>query len=124
MATDPGFLAHVGDLFSDLGPVRNGALFGGTSLYLEDAMFAVIFGDQLYMKSDDTLRPAYEAAGSSAFIYTTKTGTRVINGLMSLPDSALDDPQEALEWARRSMVPALQATEEKRASKARKKARG
>ena len=122
MAGDPGFVDHVGDLFADLGPVRRGRLFGGTSLYIGDAMFAVIFGDQLYMKADAALTRLYKDAGSKPFIYDTKTGPRTINGLISLPDSALDDPEEALIWARRSLVPAEAAAAGKRAAKSRKKA--
>ena len=113
MATDPGFLDHVTDLFSDLGPLRKGRLFGGTALYVDDAMFAVIFGDTLYMKSDSDLTPIYANAGSEPFVYDTKTGPRTINGLMRLPDSALDDPEEALVWAQRSLIPARAAAEVK-----------
>ena len=122
MATDPGFLDHISDLFAELGPLRRGRLFGGTALYIGDAMFAVIFGDQLFMKSDATLKPLYEAAGSTAFVYGTKTGERSIAGLMSLPDSALDDPDEAVIWARRSLIPA-EAVAKNRKPKARKKAK-
>ena len=74
MATDPGFLDHVTDLFSDLGPLRKGRLFGGTALYVDDAMFAVIFGDTVYMKTDADLTLIYADAGSEPFIYQTKSG--------------------------------------------------
>ncbi|PHQ95396.1 MAG: hypothetical protein COB39_13015 [Marinosulfonomonas sp.] len=47
MSTDPGFLNHARDLFAGRGPISTGRLFGGTSLYLDGAMFAVIFGDAL-----------------------------------------------------------------------------
>ena len=113
MATDPGFLDHVTDLFSDLGPLRTGRLFGGTALYVDDAMFAVIFGDTLFMKTDADLTPAYLDAGSEPFSYDTKNGVRTINGLMRLPDAALDDPEEAMKWAQRSLVPARKAAETK-----------
>ncbi len=106
MATDPGFLDHVIGLFSDIGPIKTGRMFGGTSLYAEGAMFAVIFGDVVYMKSDDSLKTRYLTAGSSPFSYGTKTGTRIIPGLMSLPEDALEDPIEAIFWARLSLVPA------------------
>lgn len=109
MPVDPGFLDHIKDLFGDLGPVRTGRLFGGTSLYVEDAMFAAIFGDALYMKSDTDLSAEYIAAGSTPFVYGTKNGDRTIKGLMSLPASALDDPDEALNWARKSLVLAERA---------------
>jgi len=120
MATDPGFLQHVTDLFADLGRVRTGRMFGGTSLYIDDAMFGVIFGDALFMKADKALTAKYLDAGSRAFTYDTKTGLRTINGLMALPDAALDDPDEALFWARLSLIPAREAAEEKRLKKAAK----
>ena len=109
MATDPEFLNHVLDLFSDLGPVRTGRMFGGTSLYIDDAMFAVIFGDALFMKADKPLAADYADAGSEPFQYDTKSGVRVISGLVSLPDSAMDNPEEALIWAQKSMIPAQKA---------------
>ncbi len=114
MATDPEFLAHIADLFSGHGPLRVGRLFGGTSLYIDDAMFAVIFGETVYMKSDKTTRPRFDDAGSVPFSYETKTGERVIPGLMSLPESALDDPEEAQEWIAISMVPARKAATKRR----------
>ena len=114
MAADPEFLAHITDLFSSHGPIRTGRLLGGTSLYIDDAMFAVIFGDTVYMKSDHALRPRFDEAGSVPFSYQTKTGERIIPGLMSLPDSALDDPDEAREWMALSLVPARKAASKRK----------
>jgi DNA transformation protein and related proteins len=114
MATDPGFLTHVMDLFADLGPVRTGRMFGGTALYQDDAMFAVIFGDAVFMKCDAGLGEKYADAGSEPFSYDTKTGLRVIPGLMALPEDALEDADAALHWARLSLVPARAAAAEKR----------
>ena len=121
MATDPDFLIHARDLFSDLGPVSTGRLFGGTSLYLDGAMFAVIFGDALYMKADKPLAAEFADAGSIPFQYDTKSGVRVIPGLVSLPESALDDPEEALHWARKSMIPAQKAAAKRTKTKRKPK---
>jgi len=117
VSTDPDFLDHALDLFAGLGPIRTGRMFGGTSLYIEDAMFAVIFGDALYMKADKPLATLYSEAGSKPFQYNTKTGIRTIPGLTSLPDNALDNPDEALFWARKSMVPAQKAAVKRAKSK-------
>ncbi|NOR63232.1 MAG: competence protein TfoX [Rhodobacteraceae bacterium] len=114
MAADPEFLSHLTDLFSGYGPIRAGRLFGGTSLYIDDAMFAVVFADTVYMKSDKTTRARFDEAGSVPFSYETKSGERVIPGLMSLPESALDDPDEAQEWMEVSMVPARKAAAKRR----------
>jgi len=106
VAADPEFIAYCEEIFSGLGAVRVGRLFGGAALYIDDAMFAMVQGNQLYMKADAQLAKAYADAGSDPFFYQTRSGVRIIPGLMGLPDSALEDPDEALAWARRSLVPA------------------
>ena len=62
MAVDPGFLDHVTDLLSDLGPVQVKRMFGGVGLYQSDLMFALIFGDSLYLKADKETEAQFEAA--------------------------------------------------------------
>lgn len=113
MAVDPDFLEYAKELFDGLGPIRTGRMFSGAGLYIGDAMFAMIIAERIYMKADKDLAADYIAAGSVPFEYDTKTGTRKVTGLLSLPDSALDDPDEALEWAKRSMVPAEAAAEKR-----------
>jgi len=123
VAVSPEFAEHLRDLFGALGPVESRRMFGGAGVYLDDAMFALVVDDTLYMKADADLALEYSKAGSTPFCYETRNGPRTIPGLMRLPDSALDDPDEALDWARRSLVPAELAAAEKRAAKARKAAR-
>ncbi|MCB1330482.1 MAG: TfoX/Sxy family protein [Maritimibacter sp.] len=124
MATDPEFLAHVRDLFAELGEITTGRMFSGTALYVDgDVMFAAILGGTVWMKSDASTRDAFAAAGSRPFSYDRKTGRRVVPSLMSLPEAALDDPDEALGWAALSLAPARAAAEQKRREKARKAAR-
>jgi DNA transformation protein len=123
VALSPEFADHLRDLFGALGPVETRRMFGGAGVYLGDAMFALVVDDTLYMKADAELAKVYAEAGSAPFSYETRNGLRTIPGLMHLPDSALDDPDEALDWARRSLIPAEQAAAKKRAEKTRKAAR-
>ena len=123
MARSPEVAAHLRDLFGALGPVETRRMFDGAGVYLGDAMIALVIDDTLYMKADAELANVYTEAGSTPFSYDTRDGVRTIPGLMRLPDSALDDPDEALDWARRSLVPAELAAAKKRAAKARKAAR-
>ncbi len=123
MALSREFADHLRDLFGALGPVETRRMFGGAGVYLGDAMIALVIDDTLYMKADAELARAYAEAGSAPFSYDTRKGVRTIPGLMRLPDSALDDPDEALDWAQRSLVPAELAAAKKRAAKARKAAR-
>lgn len=122
MSLSREFSEHLRDLFAPLGPIRTRRMFGGAGVFLDDAMFALVVDDVLYMKADPELARAYEAAGSEPFSYATRNGPRTLAGFMRLPDAALDDPDEALAWARRSLVPAREAAAQ-RATKGRKAAR-
>lgn len=123
MAVSPEFAAHVRDLFHGIGPVDIRRMFGGAGIYLGDAMFGLIYEDGLiYMRGDAELGPAYEAEGSEQWVYDGQSKP-VAMPFWRLPDSAMDDPDEALAWARRSLMPAEAAAAEKRAAKARKQAR-
>ena len=125
MATDPTLLAHAADLFARIGALTTGRMFSGTALYVEgDVMFATILGDTIWMKSDESTREMFEQAGSQPFSYDRSTGARQVTSLMSLPESALDDPDEAFHWAQISLPPAREAAAKKRAQKARKPRKG
>jgi len=122
VAVSPEFSEHIRDLFAGLGPVTIRRMFGGAGLFIDDAMFALVADETIYMKTDDDLARAYRDAGSKPFVYSG--GGRTIEmSYWRLPDSAMDDPDEALDWARRSLVPAEKAAAEKRAAKARKAAK-
>lgn len=66
MATNPDFLEFAKDLFAELGALKSKRMFGGTGLYCDGAMFAVLFGDAIYMKADTPLSEDYHAAGALA----------------------------------------------------------
>ena len=123
MAVSPEFSDHLRDLFGALGPIRTRRMFGGAGVWLGDAMFGLVVDDTLYMKADPELAAAYAEAGSEPFSYETRDGTRTLRGFMRLPDAALDDPEAALAWARRSLVPAEAAAARKRAAKGRRAGR-
>lgn len=123
MALSAEFREHVRDLFSGLGPVDVRRMFGGAGVYVGDACFALIVDEVIFMRGDTDLGPAYEAAGSEQWIYVGGKRGPVAMPYWRLPESALDDPEEAVAWARRSLVPAENAAAEKRTAKARREAR-
>ena len=122
MAVSEEFAEHLRDLFGALGQLHIRRMFGGVGLFIDDAMFGLVGDETIYMKTDDELARAYSAAGSEPFTYSG-SGRSIEMSYWRLPDSALDDPDEALDWARRSLVPAELAAAQKRAAKARKAAK-
>lgn len=123
MALGAEFRDHVRDLFAGLGPVEVKRMFGGAGVYLGDACFALIVDEVIYLRGDDVLGPALEAAGGEQWIYRTDRRGPVAMPYWRLPDEAQDDPDAAVAWARRALGPAETAAATKRAAKARRAAR-
>ncbi len=111
---------HIRDLFAGLGPVEVRRMFGGAGIYLGDACFALLVDDCIWMRADEALGRAYAEAGSGQWVYEGRQRAPVTMPYWQLPDQAMDDPDEAAAWARRSLVPAENAAAEKRAAKERK----
>jgi DNA transformation protein len=113
MAVSPEFLAHLEELLAGLGRLRVKKMFGGASLSVDDAAFALVFGETLYLKVDDDNRAAFDAEGSAPFTYAMKDGRTGILHYWSLPERALDDPDEAVRWARLGLEAAWRARKPK-----------
>ena len=60
------------------------------------------------MKADSDSSPQFEAAGSSQWVYEGKTKP-VKMPYWSIPDAALDDPDELAQWVRLAFEAALRA---------------
>ena len=114
MAVSADFLQHLEGLLADLGPLTVKKMFGGASLQVDGAAFALVFGETLYIKVDDDNRAAFEAEGSGPFVYDMKDGRSASLGYWSLPESGLDDPDEAVRWARLGVEAAFRAKKPKK----------
>jgi len=99
-----GFHAFVEELFAGLGPVRIRRMFGGAGIYAGDVMFALIDDETIYLKTDAALRADLAAEGSTAWVYSRATGSWEDSSYWRLPETALDDPDEATDWARRALA--------------------
>lgn len=61
----------VEDVLGHIDGITTRKMFGGCSLYLDGAIFALITSDtDLYFKVDDTNKERYKAMGSEPFVYT------------------------------------------------------
>ena len=95
---------RIHELFSGVGPVSIRKMFGGKSIYRDGLIFAIDLDDELMLKADETSVPDFEAAGCRQWVYThSKTGRVTPMPYWSIPDEALDDPDEMTPWARRAI---------------------
>ena len=80
----------------------------------------MIIDEVLYLKTDEALRAELEAAGSEPWVYVMPKGPRAGQaasmGYWRMPETALDDPDEAVAWARKALAvgEAAAATKTKR----------
>lgn len=110
------FEEHVRDLLSPVGPVRIRRMFGGSGIYADDAMFALIAYDELYFKADETTAQRFEDAGSRPFTYEGK-GKPVRMSYWRVPEDALDDPESFRAWAELALEAARRAKAKQPAKK-------
>ena len=110
------YLDYLHDLFSAFAPVTTRAMFGGYGIYRDGTIVGIVVEEAIYLKVDAQTRAAFEAAGSAPFVYEAK-GKRVPMSYWSVPEDALDSPQEFRPWAQRAWEAALRKPKPKKAAK-------
>ncbi|MDA7425394.1 TfoX/Sxy family protein [Thalassococcus lentus] len=105
MAVSDEEIAFAVDLFSDLGGITTRKMMGGLCLYQDGTIFAIIHSDfGLMIKGAGAFAERLEAMGCTRFSYTRKNGTTTAMPYWTLPDSARDDPEEAVALAREALA--------------------
>ena len=67
MAPNKEYLDNVMKLPAPLGSISVKSMFGGFRLFQESAMFALISGNDLFFKVDESNQSSYEEAGSKEY---------------------------------------------------------
>lgn len=106
MPVSPDFLDYVLEQLEPLGQVTQRRMFGGAGLWRHGLFFGLIADDVLYLKADAATREAFAAAGGEPF---RPFGGTTILSYWSIPPSALEDPDELSDWARRALEAAARA---------------
>ena len=106
----------IREIFRSLGPVHIRLMFGGQGVYQGEVMFALEAYGELFLKADDESVAFFRGLGSRPFGFETKDGSRALTSYWLMPESALDDPDEAAELAGKALAAARRA----KASQARK----
>ena len=107
MAITDEDIAFIRDLFSALPDLTHRKMMGGLSLYSEGQIFAIMSSDaHVYVKATGALADDLAEEGSEIFMHERKDGKLASMGYWTLPESALDDPEEAAAWGRRALVEA------------------
>ena len=114
------YLDYLHDLFSAFAPVTTRSMFGGHGVYRDGLILAIVIDEVLYLKVDDATRADFEAEGCTPFLYEAR-GKRIPMSYWSVPEFALDSPQEFRPWAQRAWEAALRKPKAKPKKRAKKR---
>src|SRR5690349_182262 len=102
MAVNESFRAFVLDQLSRVATrVRSRSMFGGVGIYSGDLFFALIAGDTLYLKVDDTNRADFESRGLGPFRPFGDDGETM--QYYQLDEGILEDVNELRAWVDKSI---------------------
>jgi len=93
---------HIIDLIAPRGSITLKRMFGVTGIFLNRKMFGLIYGGVLYLKADHRNSHNFRVERMEQFEYMRK-GNRVGLSYYRAPEYILEDPGEALVWAKLSL---------------------
>lgn len=106
MAVSAEYKEFLLDVLAPLGPLKIRAMFGGAGVYYKDVMFGLVASDTLYLKVDEYNQSDFEQEDMKPFTYEGK-GKSVRMSYFELPDRLLDETDELIVWAQKSVDAAL-----------------
>lgn len=97
----------IREVFSGLGDVTIRKMFGGKGIYHDGQIVGVEVRGEILLKADAVSAPDFEAAGARRW---TDAGGRPVNmPYWTIPESAVDDPDELAVWTGKAFEAALRA---------------
>lgn len=115
------FVEHLHEVFEYFGPITSRKMFGAQGIYYQGLMFALVFDDQLYLKTDIDNVHLFEGQGLEAFEYPSNKKL-IKMSYYAAPDEIFDDLELAKHWAEIAFDAALRvhAINERKASNKKK----
>ena len=127
MAVDDDYVAWIREQLSATGGISLRRMFGAVGLYRGGIFFAIISDGTLYFKVDDSNRHEYTCRNMPQF-RPYRDRPEVSMAYYQVPAEVIEDPEECVAWALRSVAAAAnrallskRPAANKRASTAHKK---
>lgn len=102
------FVESVSDQLAFVDGLRVRAMFGGHGVYQDDRMFAILMGEQLYLKADATTRADFQARKLEQFTAEMR-GKTVSMGYYEAPPEVFDEPDAMRHWTALALAAAARA---------------
>jgi DNA transformation protein and related proteins len=121
MPVQDQYLAYVLEQLAGLGSLRSNRMFGGIGLYSRELFFGLIDDDTLFFKTDESNIAPYRERSMPRFMPFPDRPEAVL-GYHQVPADVIEDAEQLVEWARKSVDVALRSQLAK-ATRARKPAK-
>ena len=108
MSVSPDYQDFLSELFEPMGGARFRKMFGGAGVFHQGLNFAIVAGDTLYFKADETSFPDFDAEGCGPFVWGEEPH-QVMKGYRLAPERLYDEPDEFTVWARKALAVAMRA---------------
>jgi len=103
MAVTEDFCQYVLEQLSALRNLSSRRMFGGVGIWCDGAFFGLISSDVLYFKAGDSNRADFEARGMGRF-RPYRNRPQLSMSYYEVPADVLEDAEECILWARRSVA--------------------
>jgi DNA transformation protein len=97
-----------------LGAVTMRKMMGGATLYLDGIVFAILDGDEIWLKSDSDSDPVWDSEGCEKFAVTFKDGKVDVMNYRRAPQDVYDDPEAMRRWAALAVEAGMRSAAKKR----------
>jgi DNA transformation protein len=116
MAVSVSFRTYLLEQLGQVRPVSARPMFGGLSFFAEGRAFALVAGDTLYFKVDDSNRPDFVAAGMGPFLPWGDPDRPM--QYYELPTDVLEDVDQLAGWMAKAIAVAARVKPKARSPRA------
>src|ERR1043165_10080686 len=116
MPVQDQYLAYILEQLTALGSLRSNRMFGGIGLYSRELFFGLIDDDTLYFKTDESNIAPYHERKMPRFMPFPDRPESVL-GYHQVPADVIEDAEQLVDWARKSVEAALRSQVAKAAKK-------
>ncbi|WP_209005523.1 TfoX/Sxy family protein [Steroidobacter agaridevorans] len=111
------FVEFVLEQMASAGQVRARRMFGGYGIYLAEHFVAIILNEKLFLKTDDSTQPEFEARGLKPLVFRMKT-KQIPARYFEAPPEVFDDPEEMTRWLQLARTAAVRAKQDRKVRRA------
>ena len=114
MAVSADYRDYVLEQVTRAGVVTTRRMFGALGLYCDGLFFGLIDDDTLFFKAGDLNRADYESRGMRQFMPPAERPLSKKMGYFEVPADVLEDAEQLVAWARKSVAVALSASQSRK----------